>query len=181
MPSRYTADNGGPIEQSIPGPTDAIGASNFPLRGGKHNPYEGGVRSTAWLSGGPLDAAVVAAGGVAPSKRSDQAYYYGLMHAVDWMPTLAAVAGYKPEPKTSGIKIDGINHWMSIVANGTSPCVYIHERDSRDESSAAGCAVLHCRRSTSARVVRDCVLRKRVLMLDRTDMDIIITVMPCSA
>jgi len=27
----YTADNGGPIEQSIPGPTDAIGASNWPL------------------------------------------------------------------------------------------------------------------------------------------------------
>jgi hypothetical protein len=33
------ADNGGPIEQSIPGPTDAIGASNYPLRGGKHNAY----------------------------------------------------------------------------------------------------------------------------------------------
>ena len=59
-------------------------------RGGKHNAYEGGVRSTAWLSGGPLDAAVVAAGGVAPSKRPDQAYYFGLMHAVDWMPTLSA-------------------------------------------------------------------------------------------
>ena len=27
----YTADNGGPIEQSNPGPTDAIGASNWPL------------------------------------------------------------------------------------------------------------------------------------------------------
>jgi arylsulfatase A-like enzyme len=79
---------------------------------------------------------VVAAGGVAPSKRSDQAYYYGLMHAVDWMPTLAAVAGYKPEPKTSGIKIDGINHWMSIAANATSPCVHLHE------SSAVGCCTV---------------------------------------
>ena len=88
---------------------------------GKHNAYEGGVRSTAWLSGGPLDAAVEAAGGVAPSKRSDQAYYFGLMHAVDWMPTLAAVAGYKPVPKTPGIKIDGLNHWMSIATNATSP------------------------------------------------------------
>lgn len=63
----YTADNGGPILQSIEGNTDSIGASNWPLRGGKHNPYEGGVRSTAWISGGPLDAAVVAAGRVAPS------------------------------------------------------------------------------------------------------------------
>ena len=43
--------------------------------------YEGGVRSTAWISGGPLDAAVVAAGGVAPSKQSGQAMYFGLMHA----------------------------------------------------------------------------------------------------
>ena len=112
-------------------------------RGGKHNAYEGGVRSTAWLSGGPLDAAVVAAGGIAPSKRPDQAYYFGLMHAVDWMPTLSAgehnlrtaflfslrfhtdcccpVAGYKVAPKTAGIEIDGINHWMSIAANASSP------------------------------------------------------------
>ena len=37
------------------------------------------------------------------------------------MPTLAAVAGYKPVPKTPGIKIDGLNHWMSIAANATSP------------------------------------------------------------
>ena len=35
----YTADNGGPIKQVIPGATDAIGASNYPLRGGKHNAY----------------------------------------------------------------------------------------------------------------------------------------------
>ena len=36
------ADNGGPILQTIPGNSDAIGASNYPLRGGKHNAYEGG-------------------------------------------------------------------------------------------------------------------------------------------
>ena len=31
------------------------------------------------------------------------------------------VAGYKVAPKTAGIEIDGINHWMSIAANASSP------------------------------------------------------------
>ncbi|EGD76661.1 hypothetical protein PTSG_08011 [Salpingoeca rosetta] len=54
----YTADNGGPITvQSGPNKgkqEDSIGSSNYPLRGGKHNAYEGGVRSTAFLSGPAL-------------------------------------------------------------------------------------------------------------------------------
>eukprot|EP00040_Diaphanoeca_grandis_P019191 m.101165 g.101165 ORF g.101165 m.101165 type:complete len:589 (-) comp27310_c0_seq1:204-1970(-) len=117
----YTADNGGPIKQSIPGNTDAIGASNYPLRGGKHNAYEGGVRSTAWISGAPLDAAVVAAGGVAPSSSPDQDFYWGLMHAVDWVPTLANVAGYVAVPRVAGIKLDGIDHWHALITNTSSP------------------------------------------------------------
>ena len=32
-----------------------------------------------------------------------------------------SVAGYKVAPKTAGIEIDGINHWMSIAANASSP------------------------------------------------------------
>lgn len=117
----YTADNGGPILQSIPGNSDAIGASNYPLRGGKHNAYEGGVRSTAWISGGPLDAAVVAAGRVAPSQSEGQDYYVGLMHAVDWLPTLGSVVGYAPTPRTKGMLLDGVDHWASIVGNTSSP------------------------------------------------------------
>ena len=103
----FQADNGGPILQTIPGNSDAIGASNYPLRGGKHNPYEGGVRSTAWISGGPLDKAVAAAGRVAPSASPGQDQYWGLMHAVDWLPTLGSAVGYTPTPKTAGIVLDG--------------------------------------------------------------------------
>lgn len=117
----YTADNGGPILQTISGNTDAIGASNYPLRGGKHNAYEGGVRSTAWISGGPLDAAVIAAGRIAPSASAEQDYYWGLMHAVDWLPTLGSVAGYTPTPRVKGIKLDGVDHWASLINNASSP------------------------------------------------------------
>jgi len=45
----YTTDNGGPIVPTTGAPDDAVGASNYPLRGGKHNPYEGGVKATAWF------------------------------------------------------------------------------------------------------------------------------------
>ena len=44
--------------------------------------FSSGRDAVDWLesSSEPLDAAVVGAGGVAPSKRADQAYYFGLMH-----------------------------------------------------------------------------------------------------
>ena len=45
----YTTDNGGPIVPTTGAPDDAVGASNYPLRGGKHNPYEGGVKATAFF------------------------------------------------------------------------------------------------------------------------------------
>jgi len=43
------------------------------------------------------------------------------MHAVDWLPTLGAVAGYIPTPRTKGIVLDGVDHWSSLVNNSTSP------------------------------------------------------------
>ena len=46
-----TTDNGGPIGKNA-------GANNYPLRGGKYSSWEGGVRGTAFLSGGFVPAAV---------------------------------------------------------------------------------------------------------------------------
>ena len=48
MPPPPGADNGGPFGS----------ANNFPLKGGKHSNWQGGVRVNAFLSGGALPQAV---------------------------------------------------------------------------------------------------------------------------
>jgi len=64
-------------------------SKNTPLRGGKTDVYEGGIRVPAFANWpGVLEPGVVEAP----------------VHAVDWMPTLAAMTGYEPK---SGTKWDG--------------------------------------------------------------------------
>merc|ERR1712232_292249 len=70
------ADNGGPTDMCM-----KTGTQNKPLRGGKCSVWEGGTRGTALVSGGFLPSGVV--GKPFPN----------LMHTVDWLPTLAALAG----------------------------------------------------------------------------------------
>merc|ERR1711966_234771 len=43
----FTSDNGGPIYRN-----GSVGASNYPLRGGKASNWEGGVRVNSFVSGG---------------------------------------------------------------------------------------------------------------------------------
>merc|ERR1711998_12476 len=76
----FTTDNGGPIFTG-----DAIGASNYPLRGGKHSIWEGGTRGTGVFWAG-------AATGLLPDKRRGTVVRQ-LMHAADWLPTYASIAG----------------------------------------------------------------------------------------
>ncbi|XP_067658130.1 arylsulfatase B-like [Haliotis asinina] len=82
----FTADNGGPIGSY---------ASNWPLRGGKHTIWEGGTRGTSFMYGAGL--------------KKTKTTYNGMMHAVDWKPTLVSAAGGSPETS-----IDGISHWEAI-------------------------------------------------------------------
>ncbi|KAL8624088.1 hypothetical protein ACOMHN_019510 [Nucella lapillus] len=90
----FLSDNGGPVD---------LGSSNWPLRGAKTTEWEGGTRvvnilhSTSHLPKAPYT-------------------WDGLMHAVDWYPTLLGMAGHDAD--TSGI--DGINNWNSIATNGPS-------------------------------------------------------------
>ena len=104
----FISDNGG-INGAYPGrnypepdpPLKAGFSKNIPLRGGKTDVYEGGMRVPAlahWP--GVLEPCVVDAP----------------VHAVDWMPTLAALADCKSEDDPQW---DGRDQWA--VIQGESP------------------------------------------------------------
>ncbi|XP_065178011.1 arylsulfatase B-like [Sycon ciliatum] len=92
----FTTDNGGQI---------ASGGNNWPLRGNKATVWEGGVRGVAFVTGAGIEH---------PSTT-----YNGLMHASDWLLTLAeGVAGLNVTVKQ---QLDGMNIWPAILSNTTSP------------------------------------------------------------
>ncbi|BFZ22838.1 hypothetical protein BsWGS_25876 [Bradybaena similaris] len=89
----FTADNGG---------WTPFGSNNLPLRGGKASLFEGGTRVVAFLHGPLLNQSGVV--------------YDGLIHAVDWFPTLANALGINYEDP----KQDGVNQWKAIITGGDS-------------------------------------------------------------
>jgi len=97
-----TSDNGGPAGAASSGES----GNNFPLRGGKGNEFEGGVRVAAALGGGFLPA-------VARGAKLD-----GYMHVADWYPTICGLAGVDaadPNPKAAEVPdIDGFDLWPYI-------------------------------------------------------------------
>jgi len=94
------ADNGGPL-----GPTgDGTMASNWPLRGGKHSLFEGGVNVAAFAWGPRWLGAGV--------NRS----WAGLAHITDVGPTLLAAAGVAPLPPLPGRAVSGESFWAPLVA-----------------------------------------------------------------
>ena len=102
-----SSDNGGPI-------TADAGANNFPLKGGKHSDWQGGVRANAFVSGGYL-----------PEKRRGQKTE-GYMHVADWYSTFCALAGVDPTDESAAKAnlppIDSLNMWPLISGqNSTSP------------------------------------------------------------
>lgn len=64
------SDNGGPIKG---------GSVNWPLRGEKKSVFEGGVRSYTVLK--------------APGLAETNVTWPGMVHAIDWLPTLLTAAG----------------------------------------------------------------------------------------
>ncbi|KAK7104364.1 arylsulfatase I-like [Littorina saxatilis] len=87
------SDNGGPIKG---------GSVNWPLRGEKKSVFEGGVRSYTVLK--------------APGLAETNVTWPGMVHAIDWLPTLLTAAG--------GVRPDythGKNLWQSMTRNEPSP------------------------------------------------------------
>lgn len=91
----FSSDNGGPT---------SLGADNGLLRAGKGTLYEGGVRVAAFAHWPRV---------VPSGEKVD-----GMIHIVDLLPTLLAVAGSRLD---ESIEIPGINQWPVIV--GKQPAV----------------------------------------------------------
>lgn len=88
----FSTDNGAPDSHF-----GSRAMSNFPLRGGKGQLWEGGIRGTGfiWGRGVPRGANVTK-----------------LIHASDWLPTFAALAGvHIPESR----RLDGYDVWRAIT------------------------------------------------------------------
>jgi arylsulfatase A-like enzyme len=99
----FTSDNGGLKGQnnayvSKVGPSP-FNSDNTPLRGQKNTLYEGGIRVSAFANW---------PGKLKPGK------FTVPMHAVDWFPTLASLAGYTPG---NDLKWDGINQWTALTGS----------------------------------------------------------------
>ena len=107
------SDNGGPIDVA------ESGSNNWPLRGGKYSQWEGGIRSTAFASGGYLPPAV---------RGTVQG---GIMHVADFYATYCGLAGGSPafctadeRAAASGLPpVDSIDVWplLSGATGGVSP------------------------------------------------------------
>jgi arylsulfatase B len=91
----FTSDNGGPIH------LEESGSTNFDLRGGKYSDWEGGVRATAFVSGGYL----------AEHRRGITVQEP--IHIADWYATLPAIAGIATvqDPNPNLPPIDALNVW----------------------------------------------------------------------
>ena len=106
-----SSDNGGPLRLGK-------GANNYPLKGGKHSDWQGGVRVNAFASGGYLPR-------VMRGRKTE-----GYIHIADWYATFCALAGVDPTDtqaaKANLPPIDSLNMWPLISGqNSTSPRVDI--------------------------------------------------------
>lgn len=84
-------------------------ATNWPLRGGKHSLWQGGVLGTGFISGAGVPSSLWGSN------------YTGLMHIVDWLPTIAYGAlGISPDAVPT-FPLDGVNQWDALVNGATPP------------------------------------------------------------
>lgn len=88
----FTTDNGGQVKS---------GGNNWPLRGNKFTIWEGGTRGVAFVHSKLI--------------KKNNRVHTGLVHVVDWTPTILHLAGGTAE------KVDGVNQWSAISNDEPSP------------------------------------------------------------
>ncbi|XP_015930738.1 arylsulfatase B [Parasteatoda tepidariorum] len=105
----FASDNGGLNKES-----------NWPFRGLKRGPWEGGIRVPCFIWSPLL--------GLKEPRTT-----YNLMHVTDWLPTVYSAAG--GDVKELG-KIDGYNMWKDLIANTpTSRIEILHNIDPISKTS----------------------------------------------
>lgn len=118
-----TTDNGGATNSGKY--LDA--GNNWPLRGSKCTEWQGGVRGVAMISSPLLNAAV------------RNTSWAGMMHVVDWYPTVAAMAQLPASSMagTGPVDVDGISVWSAVQEGHPSPRTeMVHNIDGVDEKGA---------------------------------------------
>ncbi|XP_055904623.1 arylsulfatase B-like [Eupeodes corollae] len=107
----FYSDNGAPTQG-----VHSNAGSNYPFRGQKQSPWEGGIRSAGAIW--------------SPLIKKSKLVSHQLIHSIDWLPTLASAAGIK---LPSNLKIDGINLWPTLINNyRPKPRNFIHVLDDID-------------------------------------------------
>ncbi|XP_070532645.1 arylsulfatase J-like isoform X2 [Ptychodera flava] len=92
----FLSDNGGPQNERCE-------SSNWPLLGKKLQLFEGGTRVVGFVHGDMLP---------------ESGYrYHGMIHFVDWYPTLVGLAG----GEITDQEVDGIDVWRALSMNRPSP------------------------------------------------------------
>eukprot|EP01084_Bolivina_argentea_P151768 264872_1 len=102
----FASDNGGSLSSES-------AANNFPLRGGKDTVWEGGIRTTAFVSGGWNGL---------PNERRGQ-IEYGMIHITDWYSTFIEMFNGNSFDETAAQynlpPIDSLNMWPMISGQVT--------------------------------------------------------------
>ncbi len=103
------------------------GGNNYPLRGGKYSQFEGGIRSTAFVSGGFLPEAV---------RGTQQS---GMISIADWYATFSTLAGVDPFDEwaaESGLPpVDGLSISVFTVDTLRLECLAVTQRTERNITS----------------------------------------------
>ena len=97
----FISDNGASLGQ-------AGGGSNWPLRGAKFTPFEGGLRVPAFIYS-PSVLPAARRGGATDT----------LVHVTDWLPTLLRVAGAS-SADVGRLEIDGISQYEALFEGGNT-------------------------------------------------------------